>query len=85
MFIITLALFPIKVAFAYKNSNIESILAIRIIALSYAFNGIFEGLAPFGPGAKCFYLWLIVGVLLNRNEKSDTQSKKYILHYANGK
>jgi hypothetical protein len=85
VFIIALALFPIKVAFAYKNSNIESILAIRIIALSYAFNGIFEGLAPFGPGAKCFYLWLIVGVLLNRNEKSDTQSKKYILHYANGK
>ena len=83
LIIIALALFPLKVAFSFKNSNIESILAIRIIALSYAFNGIFEGLAPFGPGAKCFFLWLIVGVLLNRSGRSSAHSDGYILTHTN--
>lgn len=33
------------------------------IALVYCVNGIFEQLAPFGPGVKCYMLWLLFGGL----------------------
>ncbi|GAB6168245.1 hypothetical protein JCM1393_07050 [Clostridium carnis] len=44
-----------------KCSNIRIILFIiwAVIIL----NGLFEELAPFGPGIKCYILWLFVGIL----------------------
>lgn len=38
------------------------------IALAYGANGLFEQLAPFGPGAKCFMLWLLLGILMANDE-----------------
>ena len=29
-------------------------------------DGLFEAMAPFGPGAKCFFLWLIIGFFINK-------------------
>lgn len=42
-----------------------------MIAVGYSINSVFEGLAPFGPGVKCYYLWLLFGllpVISNKNE-----------------
>ena len=33
------------------------------IALGFIVNSFFEGLAPLGPGAKCYILWLLFGIL----------------------
>ncbi len=37
-------------------------LLLMILAISYSLNGIFEGLSPFGPGTKNFFLWLLFGI-----------------------
>lgn len=83
-FIIALALFPLKVAYTSKIRNVDFELVIKIIALSYAFNGIFEGVAPYGPGAKCFLLWLIIGAMMNRTEFLDTARGVSELNYTGG-
>ena len=38
-------------------------VAFIIIAILYFINGLFEQLAPFGPGTKCYMLWLMFGIL----------------------
>lgn len=38
-----------------------------IISIAYWVDGIFEGLAPFGPGVKCYTLWLLFGILLRKD------------------
>jgi hypothetical protein len=42
-------------------------LLFMSIALVYCSNGIFEQLAPFGPGVKCYFLWFLFGILKNDN------------------
>ncbi len=39
---------------------------LLLIALSYFVNGFFECLPPFGPGVKCFFLWLLLGLSVGR-------------------
>lgn len=34
-----------------------------VICMGYAINSLFEGLAPIGPGVKCYFMWLLFGVL----------------------
>lgn len=41
----------------------EYSLIFVCIAVAYVVNGLFECLAPFGPGAKCSFLWLLFGIL----------------------
>lgn len=38
-----------------------------LIGLVYWLNGIFEELAPFGPGVKCYFLWFLLAIQLKRN------------------
>jgi len=42
----------------------EFLIAIWMIYFS---NGIFEELAPFGPGVKCYILWVLTGIYLGHN------------------
>ena len=41
--------------------------AVRCVAIVSIVNGVFEQQAPFGPGAKCFLLWFLIGVLSTMN------------------
>ena len=68
--ILLLAFYP--VTFLLKNyrrykSNIH-FLIFTALAISYVLNGIFEQLAPFGPGVKCYFLWIMLGVLASKNK-----------------
>jgi len=66
--VLVIALFPLKHSFKKsKNLNHNLRFCYISLALIYTFNGLFEGYAPFGPGAKCFLLWLIFGVALNQS------------------
>lgn len=40
---------------------------LYLLAVGYNLNSLFEGIAPFGPGIKCFFLWLLFGLLLTSN------------------
>lgn len=41
-------------------------ISCLILLLSYYMDGLFDAVAPFGPGAKCFFLWLIIGFFINK-------------------
>lgn len=64
--VILFASYPVVVAFKNKQIKPEASLTIKTIALAYFVNGFFEGLAPFGPGTKCFFLWFVIGSICNR-------------------
>lgn len=63
--LIIIALCPLGFALhtyrRYRNNSIFQMFTV--IAIVYTLNGIFEQLAPFGPGAKCYFLWFIFGIL----------------------
>lgn len=65
------ALAPLKWGITYgkRNGNVQ--LIFILIAIAYSINGIFEQLAPFGPGVKCYFLWLLFGILVI-NEGKDS-------------
>lgn len=46
----------------------EQYIVISSIAIVYAVNGIFEQLAPFGPGVKCYFLWFLLGIMMRKVE-----------------
>jgi hypothetical protein len=46
-------------------------IAFIIIAILYFINGLFEQLAPFGPGTKCYMLWLMFGILYGNKMKNE--------------
>jgi len=54
-------LFILKYSKYISGSNEFSIFLI--IAITYCLNGVFEQLAPLGPGAKCYFLWFLYGII----------------------
>lgn len=48
-----------------SNIDNDKVLLIKIITWIYVFNALFEGWAPFGPGSKCFIMWLFLGMFLS--------------------
>ena len=60
--ILYLAVYPIL--FGIKNIDKNSSLYFLFIAVAIGFatNMLFEQLAPFGPGVKCFLLWFLLGI-----------------------
>ena len=50
--------------------NLESKLNLcaLIIFLSYMLNSLFEAYPPFGPGVKCFMLWMILGFAIAQSD-----------------
>lgn len=56
--------FMIKAFRRLKKDSVFSVFAV--ITLVYLLNGVFEQLAPFGPGAKCFFLWFLYGILATK-------------------
>ena len=71
MLFIIVSLYP--VIWGMKNLSKENSinLSFIVIACSYWVNGIFEQLAPFGPGVKCYMLWLMFGILLGKNKNNS--------------
>ena len=68
------ALYPMAKARSLPCSS-EWKLTLRILTAAYFTNGFFECLSPFGPGVKCYFLWLLFGLLHGRRA-SDAQDGK---------
>ncbi len=75
--IMLLACYPLYWGMKYLPRKNKISITFILIAMSYLFNGIFEMLAPFGPGVKCFLLWYLLGIL-------STMPKKALYNESNG-
>ena len=52
----------------YRNEcNFSLRLSIKVIFISMLVNSLFEELPPFGPGAKCYVVWMLLGLYLGIN------------------
>lgn len=75
--IITYAAWPVTWALRRtKEENNQHLFLLLLIALTYFIDAIFEMLAPFGPGARCFYLWMLFGCILAKGGKGVCFSRK---------
>ena len=61
-----LPLFFIIREIRYSENSYNIYISFFIIVVTYLINGIFEALTPLGPGVKCYFLWLLYGILINR-------------------
>ena len=53
--IIGIAYLPIIKSLKFDRTNVYSSILV-IVCIGYGINSIFEGLAPIGPGVKCYYI-----------------------------
>lgn len=64
--LIYLSILPLLTSAKRRNNELRSLL--YYISIAYFVNSLFEGLAPFGPGIKCYFLWLLFGILNSLKE-----------------
>ncbi len=76
--ILIFSIYPLCTAIKYRKRKDLKLLIFMIIALNLMmwFNGIFEELSPFGPGVKCYFLWLSTGILLSKAKNDSYEVKK---------
>lgn len=75
--ILGMAIYPCL--FAYKRVKEGKIYFLLLtVATIYFCNGFFEELSPFGPGVKCYFLWFLFGVLVNRRKGEETFERTHI-------
>ena len=77
--LIITAIWPAWWGFKKLDKSEPVNIAFIIIAILYFINGIFEQLSPFGPGTKCYMLWLMFGILSGNKRKNaiNHNSMKY--------
>lgn len=62
------SIYPLRVA--RKSRRTQSLRPYRVLVvalnLMMLLNGVFEEQSPFGPGVKCYLLWLVTGILYGK-------------------
>ncbi len=75
--IIIYAMLPMIIAIRQinksKGKNEDLWFLLLLIAVVYFIDAIFEQLAPFGPGVRCFYLWLLTGIGLAKKSARNNR------------
>lgn len=61
-FILLMACWPLYWSLKFLGKYDEYYLMFSSVAIMYIANSVFEQLAPFGPGVKCFFLWFLIGI-----------------------
>ena len=56
----------------YRDKKLYN--SLSLIYVVYMINSIFEALAPFGPGVKCYMLWLICGIYAGITRNNDKKA-----------
>lgn len=70
--IIFVAITPFIYSLANVKCGNKEMRLLFFIAFCYFVNAIFEQQAPFGPGVKCYFLWLIFGIVLAKQNKATS-------------
>lgn len=68
--LITMALLPVIWSCVNLKNGKKEDLCFFIMAFSMFFVSLCEEQAPFGPGVRCYFLWLMWGILLQINSRS---------------
>lgn len=74
--IFSLALSPLVWCLTKFKRSHPFYLFFSSLAITYITNGIFEQLAPFGPGVKCYLLWFLFGIFLNDHMNRSLYEEK---------
>ena len=65
--LIFFAAYPVGFSIRRLNQhNDNASFLLLLVSLAYFADSIFEQLAPFGPGARCFFLWILFGIVISR-------------------
>lgn len=72
--VILFALTPFIFSLRHIKNRDGLITLVFYLGFIYFLNGIFEQLAPFGPGVKCYMLWLMFGIALARQNMQENKS-----------
>lgn len=75
LFLILLYPLQILVKRNYFKDKLKT--SLLLIYLIYIINSLFEALTPFGPGIKCYILWLILGLYIARNKSVTARNIDY--------
>lgn len=70
--ILVVAVYPLYYGLCKLPKDNPYRVPLISVASCYAINGVFEQLAPFGPGVKCFFLWFLLGILFCPNWKTPS-------------
>ena len=73
--VLLFAIKPLCYAIKERKSKKYQLYTVLVISISLTMliNSIFEEQAPFGPGVKCYFLWLICGLYIGK-KKHDNQN-----------
>lgn len=74
--LIAWSLYPFVWAIKNRKSDSIHVYTLLLVSLTYSINSVFEEQAPFGPGVKCFFLWMFFGLLLSRQKKKENEDQK---------
>lgn len=69
--LIVMALLPVIWSCKNLKNGKKEDICFFIIAVSMFFISLFEEQAPFGPGSRCYILWLMWGILLQINSRGS--------------
>ena len=76
-----LLILAVKVLNLNRNTSIN--MASFLIFWSFIINSLFEAYPPFGPGVKCFPLWMLLGFAFAKKkiETSDLSHNRSLIRY----
>lgn len=74
--ILVFALSPLLFVMPKLDLRQIEVQAFLLVVVAYLINGIFEQLAPFGPGVKCYALWFMMGVFMANSKYNRKRDKR---------
>lgn len=71
--VLMFSLYPLYVGIRCVKNTEYRLMCTLIIAMGIMMwiNGVFEEQSPFGPGVKCYFLWLTTGIFLGRKRVNE--------------
>ncbi len=61
--VIVLGIYPLIYAIK-RRARGKHFQILMVTSAVYLLNGVFEELSPFGPGVKCYFVWMMLGILI---------------------
>ena len=59
----------------YLRQKMPVDYALLVMSSCYYLNGVFEQQAPFGPGVKCYFTWMLFGLSVAFHTKRDRENR----------
>lgn len=77
--VLLFSLYPLYIGLKNRKKKAYKLFCNIIVTLGIVMwiNGIFEQQSPFGPGVKCYFLWLVTGLFLGYKQRKEKNEKKY--------